>query len=354
MLNAQLQTLPTPDNLRRWQQVRGVVCGLCKQSEVTLKHILAGCSWVFAKESALAREDRYTWRHNCCLRRVAEAILMKLQTINSKSPPVVNQGPMKPAFIKAGQRGHRSKTSPSGILEAARDWKCNFDLPELRRHAGSQMVFPADICPMEKRIDGYIVSRSKRICVLGPEMTSPMDDNVEKLHTVKKAKYRRQVDSVKDWTFFDLDIEVGALGWIPPSSHALLRELGFSSKELTVLKRDLRYIARKCSYVIFVNRFNHDFHPWRLTASGVCRSEQPMISAFASLLDNGPTTHAPVKYPDVSSRPDLLLCRKLKQHRIKRRNHHQWNPSLVTIPERCCLSTVAFLSSITARTQAEQ
>ena len=296
VLNAQLQTLPTPDNLRRWHRAQGVLCGLCGRREVTLKHILAGCSWVFSTENALPREDRYTWRHNCCLRRVAEAILAKLQSINSKPPPPSSEVAMKKCnFIKHGQRGRRSRQAPSGVLEAARDWKCNFDLPELRRRGG-QMVFPADICPTAKRIDGYIVSRSQKICVLGPEMTSPMDDNVEKWHQIKKDKYRQQVESVTDWTFFDLDVEVGALGWIPPSTHSQLRQLGFSTKELTTLKRDLRYLARKCSYVIFVNRFNRDFHPWRLTvSSGECGSKRTMPSAYEPLLDTGPPLRVPAK-----------------------------------------------------------
>ena len=59
VLNGSLYILPTPDNLRRWKQekVSSVVC------VDTLKHILAGCKWVFNVESKLPREDRFTWRH---------------------------------------------------------------------------------------------------------------------------------------------------------------------------------------------------------------------------------------------------------------------------------------------------
>ena len=45
-LNAQSNTLPSPDNLRRWKQATNCTCGLCKRSNVTLAHILAGCFWV--------------------------------------------------------------------------------------------------------------------------------------------------------------------------------------------------------------------------------------------------------------------------------------------------------------------
>jgi hypothetical protein len=96
-------------------------------------------------------------------------------------------------------------------------------------------------------------------------MTAPMDDNVDKWHTIKQAKYRDAVSNVHDWTFHDLDIEVGALGWIPPSTRSQLTKLGFLNKEVTALMRDLQYLARKCSYVISLNRFNKDFRPWRLT-----------------------------------------------------------------------------------------
>ena len=61
VINAQMLTLPTPDNLRRWKAKRDVVCGLYGEKEVTLHHILGGCSWVRLSENKLIREDRYTW-----------------------------------------------------------------------------------------------------------------------------------------------------------------------------------------------------------------------------------------------------------------------------------------------------
>ena len=58
VVNMQTNTLPTPDNLRRWTLKKNVECGLCGQKEVTLSHILAGCKWV--------RESRIS-----CLGRIA-------------------------------------------------------------------------------------------------------------------------------------------------------------------------------------------------------------------------------------------------------------------------------------------
>ena len=294
VLNGSLNTLPTPDNLRRWKQAKGIQCGLCGHPDCTLKHILAGCKWVFNVESKLPREDRFTWRHNCLLLELALAIMSKLQEINAK--PVVSTKPTNTqAFVKAGtcKQNRKHKSLPS-ILEQARDWRCNFDLPECRTDR-SQLTFPHDICETSKRIDGYIVSREKKICVRGPEMTAPMDDNVDKWHKIKTNKYNDAITQ-EGWTFENLIVEVGALGWIPPSTHAQLKHLGFSTSEISKLKENLRYVARKCSYIIYVNRFNKDFHPWRIKAS--CEAFDTAHLPSSPLLDKGP--------PEVTARSEAL------------------------------------------------
>ena len=264
VLNAHLQTLPTPDNLRRWNIAKGIKCGLCRKPDVTLKHCLAGCLWVLNVESKMKREDRYLWRHNCLLLLLARCIVAKLNQVNAEPEDSKRSTPATVSFVKAGQTAKGVKQPQTTWLQEARDWVCNFDLPEFRQGREGQMVFPHDICTTSKRIDGYIVSRSKRICILGPEMTAPMDDNVGNWHVTKESKYRQMVSDISDWTFHHLAVEVGALGWIPPSTHALLKKVGFSNKEVKDIIKDLQYLARKCSYVIYLNRSNQDFHPWRL------------------------------------------------------------------------------------------
>ena len=64
VINSNLQTLASPDNLRRWKVADNVPCGLCTRPNVTLSHILAGCPWVLTVENKMNREDRNTWRHN--------------------------------------------------------------------------------------------------------------------------------------------------------------------------------------------------------------------------------------------------------------------------------------------------
>ena len=55
VVNSQTNTLPTPDNLRRWGLKRNVACGLCGKKEVTLSHVLGGCDWVRETENKFRR-----------------------------------------------------------------------------------------------------------------------------------------------------------------------------------------------------------------------------------------------------------------------------------------------------------
>ncbi len=60
-------------------------------------------------------------------------------------------------------------TTPDfGILEKARDWICDFDLPEFHGDQ-SKFVFPHVVCMTPLRIDGYILSMSAKVCIAGPK-----------------------------------------------------------------------------------------------------------------------------------------------------------------------------------------
>jgi hypothetical protein len=52
--NAQLLTLPTPDNLRRWNRKVIGDCELCHAHNITLHHILSCCSYSL-------HHNRYKW-----------------------------------------------------------------------------------------------------------------------------------------------------------------------------------------------------------------------------------------------------------------------------------------------------
>src|SRR3954467_3326834 len=65
-----------------------------------------------------------------------------------------------------------------------------------------------------------------------------------------------------NWTFHICVVEVGARGWIPPSLVSSLNKLGLPS--VKSLSNDLSLLAMKSSYIIWLNRFNRQFSPWRL------------------------------------------------------------------------------------------
>ena len=106
--------------------------------------------------------------------------------------------------------------------------------------------------------DGFIVSRSKKI-VIALELTVPMEENIERWHQEKTDRYSKL--TCPGWQFHLLVFEVGCRGFIPARFPSSLRKLGFNSSETRTLRNSLQLMAQKCSYVIWINRFNKDFNP---------------------------------------------------------------------------------------------
>ena len=263
LVGSQTNTLPTPDNLRRWNLNRDATCGLCGQKWVTLSHVLAGCPWVREVENKFSKEDRYTWRHNNVLAMIATAIKEHVDEI--KKQPVQEKDQNRfIKFIAAGQRPPSTRpASNTGLLAQATDWSLQFDLPELRLH-GSKYIFPHEVCTTPLKIDGHIVSRKKRICI-GIELTVPMEENVSKWHASKSSKYDELILEAKknNWKMYTIIVEVGAKGWIPSNTMSAFSSLGLRSPK--DLCNRLSHNALKSSYVIWINRFNKSFEPWRLS-----------------------------------------------------------------------------------------
>ena len=152
MVNSQTNTLPTPDNLRRWGLKRNVACGLCGKKEVTLSHVLGGCDWVRETENKFPREDRYTWRHNNVLHMLSMAIQDQMGVVK-KFPEKKAADPLI-RFVRAGTSVSKlSAPKLRGILGQARDWECDFDLPEFRSPQ-AKYIFPQDVCATPLKMDG--------------------------------------------------------------------------------------------------------------------------------------------------------------------------------------------------------
>ena len=66
VLNSQLNSLPTPNNLRLWGSAKNLSCGLCGKSDsVSFGHIIGGCGcgcdWMLNVENKTTpNEGRYT------------------------------------------------------------------------------------------------------------------------------------------------------------------------------------------------------------------------------------------------------------------------------------------------------
>ena len=90
-----------------------------------------------------------------------------------------------------------------------------------------------------------------------------MEENLVKQHSSKQRKYEELASEAAQngWRFEKLIVEVGARGFVPSHVHKALTRLDIKAKALI---NKLALLAQKCSYVIWINRFNKDFQTWRL------------------------------------------------------------------------------------------
>ena len=118
-----------------------------------------------------------------------------------------------------------------------------------------------------------------------------MEENIERWHTEKQEKYSKR-------TVLYCIFEVGCRGFLPSRFFSITRSLGFTSSEAAKLRNNLQLIARKCSYIIWINRFNKDFEAPRITGDPPdspvpCRSSSrnmfsasvPTVAAHPAVLE---------------------------------------------------------------------
>ena len=125
------------------------------------------------------------------LRTLAEAIREKLAYVNTL--PDDTKAVSSIAFVKAGSsitNKQAERHRQLGLLAGARDWSCDFDLPEYHHFPRPPYELPADVGAISNRIDAFIVSRKTQVIIAGPELTVPMEDNLEKQHTLKMERYQ--------------------------------------------------------------------------------------------------------------------------------------------------------------------
>src|SRR6185437_6959730 len=205
---------------------------------------------------------------------IARAVQERIIEANAKAKPkeLKQLAPLQSAFVRAGQaldsKKKVTKKEAPHLLQAANDWKCDFDLHEFRS-PGSAYVFPHVVCLTTTKIDGYIISESARICI-GLELTCPMEENLVKQHSFKQRKYEELASEATQngWRFEKLIVEVGARGFVPSHVHKALTRLDIKAKALI---NKLALLAQKCSYVTWIDRFNKRI-PDLATVVSVCGS----------------------------------------------------------------------------------
>ena len=162
---------------------------------MTFGHIIGGCPWVLNVENnATLSEDRYTWRHNNVLRVLCNAIVRKVQQRNQDSQkdtaPGIHFVKNRPLLQQSVQLKHTTKKkSFYGDLATSNDWTVFFELPELK--AFSIKHFPQDIFQTTKQVDAFVISRSKKICFVGPELTVPIEERIAFWNKKKTTKYEK-------------------------------------------------------------------------------------------------------------------------------------------------------------------
>ncbi len=208
-------------------------------------------------------EDGYEERENRFRQEGGQTGVVRARTSGEgkgKRPDLIS-------FVKAGAKPRKKakkERMPKGWLwRGVSDWCFGFDLKEYCAEAN--YVFPHVACATDLRPDGFLISLQAK-CVIVVELTVPWEENVAKWHKKKTERYEEIRENAEPgWEVFSLVLEVGARGWVPRSATSNLRALGMDWPQVKELTSAMSDVARKASYVIFINRFNQLFQPWDAT-----------------------------------------------------------------------------------------
>jgi len=77
VLNAQINSVRTPDMLKLWGYIDSAACVLGSVPKCTLHHILVNCTLALD-------QGRYTWRHDSVLQKIERVMLVMVPVFNNK------------------------------------------------------------------------------------------------------------------------------------------------------------------------------------------------------------------------------------------------------------------------------
>ena len=107
------------------------------------------------------------------------------------------------------------------------------------------------------------MSVEEKICVL-IELTCPMKENMDRWHIDKLKKYEEELTS-EVYKMHYVVVEVGARGGLNVTLRSSMKKLGLSKKEAASVVEECVLMARRCSFVIWCQRFNKEFIATEMT-----------------------------------------------------------------------------------------
>ena len=207
MLNACIDTLPTPANLTRWKYTSSDKCKLCGNRGTT-NHYLNCCK-------AMLDTNRYTWRHNNLINFIVTSV--------------------DPTF------------------------KVYSDLPGWEATGGG--TIPAELCTTNLKPDIVIIDSAKKKLHIF-ELTVPLTTNIDQRNIEKSRKYAPFVTDISGHDCTVNCFEVSSTGFISKRNNSTLTTLhSFLRKGLKKSKflSNLNALAWYGSYKIWLTRDDPNF-----------------------------------------------------------------------------------------------
>ena len=200
-------SLPSPDNLKRWGKRKISTCPLCRNPHGTLAHLVNICP-------VALKQKRFTWRHDSVLQHLTKEV-KKLAT---------------------------------------EDTQVYSDLPG---HMINCTTIPADILVTSgegSKPDLVLINRrERRIALL--ELTCPLENNNRKAHDKKELKYTQlQIDlEEKGFQVQLVPFEVGSSGHITNHTRKSLEDVlkKYSIRMKPQVVQNLAKISLLCTMSIF-------------------------------------------------------------------------------------------------------
>ena len=224
---------------------------------------------------------RYRWAHHLCFLSMNDLSRSSFFYLSISVAFILWK--KRPLLQQSVQLKQTKKKTFYGDLATSNDWTVFFELPELK--AFSIKHFPQDICQTTKQVDAFVISRSRKICFVGPELTVPIEERIAFWNEKKTGKYEKMIadHGSPSWKLKCIVAEVGCRGYIPPSFRKALQLFGFTSKELKALVDECSLVSRRSSYYIWLNRFHQTFIPFQMVQVDI-ESYQSIAVVWTSML----------------------------------------------------------------------